>query len=402
MAERIRDLLAHVDLREDERSRLEGRVSELAADVARWERQQREQGCLITELTRKTEDDLNTIMELQQRLAEVEEEGKHRRDDEPAAVSVQGPPQSVMDGSTGLATDYHLSRANKLPPESEQKVKEQEKEELGRSVASLREEQRETALAVQSQTEEKQRLTRTLWAMKEERDGLTGALSALKLEREQLTRAVCGRRDERDQLGRSLSALREERAWLAQALAELKVERETTAMEVLHSAGDGEGDQTTPPRSQEGGEESVQLECNFNLDGDGGLSLATGATGCLKQEHAEVPEMSHDASKEEREDLLLSICRLEEERGRTEQSIADLKIEEERVMLSIWSLKGERDALQAEAAAFRDQMQSEGRSQERLANRIHGEVAKTSEIQELSQVCRIRFVPASMCCMNNE
>jgi len=377
LAERIRELLARLDLREDddddERPRLEARVSELAADAARRERRLQEQGCLISELTRKTEDDLNAIMELRQRLAEAQDEGKH-------------PPQSAKD-------EQPQQESRRQPDGTEQKLKQQEKEELVGSVASLREEQREAALAVRSRTEEKQRLTRALWVMKEERDGLTGSLGTLKLEREQVTRAVCGLRDERDQLGRTLDALREERGWLAQALAELKVRRETATLESLRSVREGEGVQMTPAstlrRSQEDVEELVRSECYPNPDGEGELSLASvPSSGRLKREHAEGPETSHDASKEEREDLSRSLCRLEEERRRTEQSMADLKMEEEQVMLSIRSLKEERDALKAGmgAVAFHDKSQSEGRSQEQqLANRIHGEAAKT-----FSQVCRIQ------------
>ncbi|KAJ3587182.1 hypothetical protein NHX12_010780 [Muraenolepis orangiensis] len=309
LAERIQELLSHMDLREDKRvkeaARWTERVSRLTADVARREREQQEHGGLITELTRKTEDDLNTIMELQQRLTDKEESDTYEcGGDDAFTVSARGSgPHGIKEGSMGLLMDHpsqadddglpetcrHLSHsaatdsAAKLPQdcavdngvlahsqahaltESVWKLQEEEGE-LAVSVGSLREEQREVSLAVQTQTEDKQRLTRTLWVMKEERDGLTQALGALKLEREQLTRTVCGLRDERDQL-------REERGHLGKALSELKEERETLSK--LPSVEEGE---RVPMKSQD--DIFVQSESYFNLDNDG----LTGSSGALKEQ----------------------------------------------------------------------------------------------------------------------
>ncbi|KAK0144860.1 hypothetical protein N1851_016567 [Merluccius polli] len=362
LAERIQELLAHMDLREDEHAKEAARFTEQGLPAGGGQ------------LTRKTEDDLNTIMELQQRLTNKEESDRQQssesrtggcRHDDASAVSIRGSARGQVDELT----------------ESVQKLKA-EKGELVGSVGSLREEQREVALAVQTQTEEKQRLTRALWVMKEERDGLARSLGALKLEREQLTRTVCGLRDERVQLSRSLDGLREERGQLAQALSELKDERETSSK--LPAVEEGERVQIREPlqRSQSDGEQLVQSVCNMNPDRDG----LTGSSGCLK-EQGDPERKSFYASKEERDDLLQSVRCLKEERQRIEQSITDLKKEEEQVMLLIWSLKEERDVLQAEGATFHDQSQSDGRSQEQhLANINHWEVANKTEKGNLEYV----------------
>ncbi|CAL8264059.1 unnamed protein product [Lota lota] len=418
LAERIQELLAHMDLREDEHAkeagRLTERVSALVADVGRREREQQEQSCLVTELTRKTEDDLNAIMDLQQRLTIKEERDRRqtpgRRRDDASAVSVRGSCHSIPAGFTDMLDD-RPPQANELPEtcqdldlsttdstapfprdctvdkglvaciqgdelaQAVQKLNE-EKEELVRCVGPLREEQRQVALAVQSQTEEKQRLTRTLWGMKEERDSVAVALSALRQEREQLTRTVRGLRDERDQLGRSLEGLREDRGQPGKELSELMKARETSSE--LPSAGEGERVQITEPLkgAQADREKLVQSECSLNPDNDG----LTGSSGCLM-------ERSYHASKEERDDMLQSVRSLTEERRRIEQSITDLKIEEEQLTLSVWSLKEERDVLQAEGATLHDQSQFDGRSQEQhLANQIHGEVAKKTSKGNLEVV----------------
>lgn len=75
LASRIQELLTHIEVREEEirkeEAQLNEHISQLQVTRGRLEQESEEQGCLITELTKKTEDDLNTIMELQQEVAEV-------------------------------------------------------------------------------------------------------------------------------------------------------------------------------------------------------------------------------------------------------------------------------------------------------------------------------------------
>ncbi|XP_047196630.1 paramyosin-like [Hippoglossus stenolepis] len=93
LAERIKELLAHIELREVEikmeQSQLREHASRLEEVRVRQEQENQEQGCLITELTRKTEDDLNTIMELQQKL---EESGKQSNVEECVDNTINGTP----------------------------------------------------------------------------------------------------------------------------------------------------------------------------------------------------------------------------------------------------------------------------------------------------------------------
>ncbi|CAL8330520.1 unnamed protein product [Gadus morhua 'NCC'] len=432
LAERIQELLARVELREEEHAKeagllAEGAAAALAAEVGRREREQQEQGGLIAELTRKTEDDLNAIMDLRQRLAVAKEEESARR----RAAESEAPGGRRDDGSARGVTAGLARRLGERPSQVDEQTQtcleqdlpttdsstdpfpgdhcvdqgvaarlqvdalgvaarlrvdalaeavralSEEKEELSRCVGPLREEQREVALAVQTRTEEKQRLTRTLWGMKEERDGVAAALSALRQEREQLSRSVCGLREEREQLGRSLEELREERGRLGEELSELRNQTETSTSERTSGGGrEGvQGDQ------EDRVELTTQSEHSLNVD-DGGLTGSSG--GLIEQRET---ERAYDVSKEERDELLQSVCSLTDERRRVEQSIAILKTEEERLRLSVWSLIEERDVLQAEGAALQDQSQPDGRGQDQHpANQIQGEVAKKTEKENLKFV----------------
>ncbi|XP_029297076.1 centromere-associated protein E-like [Cottoperca gobio] len=97
LADRIQELLAHIELREDEikseQTLLKKHMSKLNMDLVSLKQENQEHECLITELTKKTEDDLNTIMDLQQRLVESEQRmegsqvGKDLQSEFTAAIS---------------------------------------------------------------------------------------------------------------------------------------------------------------------------------------------------------------------------------------------------------------------------------------------------------------------------
>ncbi|XP_029917859.1 LOW QUALITY PROTEIN: rootletin-like [Myripristis murdjan] len=412
LAERIRELLAHIELREGESLRelnqLREHISRQEADRARLEQEIQEQGCLITELTKKTEDDLNTIMELQQRLAEsrqsMEESQGHtlmpnkemyglqskniaeisgigsaqlknlegcvdslvdsllQSDEEPQTVSSQNEDHLTNASALGSQDNNSLCNsvqgstcANSLTGQidqltkSIQSLKEEEKELTG-SVGSLREEQREVALSVQTQTEEKQQLTRTVWGLKEERDRVTQSLASLKQEREQLTRMVCGLKDEREQFVRSLSGREEEKEQLSKSLSGLEEERKELLESLLKEKDERDQIVQSLKRLQEDRDRLKQVVCNLKQETD----ERTDSLKCLKERRDQ--EESLYTSKEERDKLMQSVRSLKEEKERIEHSISNLTQEEQQIVLSLQGLREERDNLQFEVAA-------EGRSQ---------------------------------------
>ncbi|GLD67356.1 plectin-like protein [Lates japonicus] len=212
LADRIQELLAHIELREEEiktaQTQLREHISGLEEDRARLEHENQEQGCLVTELTRKTEDDLNTIMELQQKLEENKEqndveirvdslvESVLKGDEEPQMVNSQQPasasgpqhnnhhnplqssPQNPVHVSSLTDQVGHLTK-------TVQSLKTQH-DELTGNIKSLREQQAEVALSVQTQTEEKQQLTRTVWGLKEEKDLIAQCLAEETTQRQHL------------------------------------------------------------------------------------------------------------------------------------------------------------------------------------------------------------------------
>ncbi|KAI3351181.1 hypothetical protein L3Q82_005740 [Scortum barcoo] len=268
LADRIQGLLAHIELREEEikteETQLREHISKIEAERVGLEQENQEQVCLITELTKKTEDDLNTIMELQQRFEEskrhVEESLVDKescgsqmqsecaavvsgsfpqnnlakcvdslvesvlKGEEPQLTSSQQPDKQTTVSEAGSQHDLQNSLQNSLHvssltdqigqlTKSVQSLKT-EQEELSVCLSSLREQQSEVTLSVQTQTEVKQQLTRTVWGLKEEKDGVSRSLADLRQEREQLSRTVCGLKDERDQFIRSMSGLKEEKEQL--------------------------------------------------------------------------------------------------------------------------------------------------------------------------------------------
>ncbi|XP_022059647.2 plectin-like [Acanthochromis polyacanthus] len=405
LADRIQKLLAHIELREEEfmkqQTQLSDHVSRLEEDAVRLEQENQEQGCLISELTRKTEDDLNTIMELQQKLVESvehqEESQGHKQQCSENRDAVSGGSvlniqeecinslvESVLKGEekqlifsqkvdtlTTSATsvcqhDNNDSLQNSLHVTSltDQVVHlnnsiqslKTEQEELAKSINSLQEQQREVALSVQTQTEEKQQLTRTIWGLKEEKDCISQCLAGLKQEKEQLSRTVCGLKDERDQFIRSMSGLKEEKEQLTKSLSAL--ERDKEAIIESLSSGKEEGDQIMQSLQslQTESEQVSQAVLYMKEERD----KLTNSLKCLKEQRDQ-EQLSHTL-KEDQERLIKSVSSLEEEKGRIEHSISCLKQEEEQLMLTIRGLREERKGLQT----LPPQIQTEERNQKLL------------------------------------
>ncbi|KAM3612025.1 uncharacterized protein V6R79_001235 [Siganus canaliculatus] len=366
LADRIQELLTHIKFREEEvkseDTELRQRISKLEADGVQLEQENQEQGCLITELTRKTEDDLNSIMELQQKLEEAEQHVKECRAEKGLSESQWKRPEESVDSlvdsvltettSTVPASqcdnhwnqsensqqsglhDRHAGQVGQLS-KSVQNLKAEE-EDLLSSLTSLREQQRDVALSVQTQTEEKQQLTRTVWGLKEEKDNICRSLVGLKQDREQLTRSVCGLKEESKQVIRSTSRLTEEKDQLTESLSALRREKEKL-FESLASVK----------------EEKDQISQSFH-------SLQTESDQLnqtvlsLKRERDELTdsikslkEQSPSTLQDDRDNLMKSVSTLREEKERTEHSISRLKQEEEQAQLLLQGLKEERRCLRA-------------------------------------------------------
>ncbi|XP_042349817.1 early endosome antigen 1-like [Plectropomus leopardus] len=409
LADRIQELLAHVELREEEikREKTQQRehVSKLEADRVRLEQENHEQECLITELTKKTEDDLNTIMELQQRLVDSEQRVEESQGDkelfgsqlqsectaaisgsfqqnnleecvdglvesmlkgeEPQLMSSQQPDDLIAASTPGSQLDNHYDPSqdrlqNSLLVTSStdqvgqlslsiQSLKTEE-EELSGCVNSLREQQREVALSVQTQTEVKQQLTRTVWGLKEEKDIISQSLAALKQEREQLTRTVCGLKEERGQIIKSMSGLKEERESLS------GLQREKEKLLAALSSGKEERDrimQSLQSLQTESGQLS-QAVLYLKQERD----ELTDSLKCLKEQRD--GEQSSNTSQEACEKLVISVSSLREEKERIEHSIICLKQEEKQIKLFLQGLRQERNSLDATLPI---QTQTEGRNQ---------------------------------------
>ncbi|XP_071313446.1 uncharacterized protein [Trachinotus anak] len=380
LANRIRELLAHIELREEEikmeQTQLREHISRLDEDRARLELENQEQGCLITELTRKTEDDLNTIMELRQKLEESGEQinldacvdslvdSVLKGNEEPHLMSSQQPDDLYTASGHGFQHNSHHDLLQNSPPntlhvssltdqvdrliETVQSL-QTEQDELRGNINSLRQQQGEVALSVQTQTEEKQQLTRTVWGLKEEKDRISQSLAGLKQEREKLTRTVCGLKDERDHFMRSMGDLKEEKEQLIKFLSGLKREKEELTESLL--SGKEEKDQIMQSL-QSLQTESEQL-CRAVLT--------------LKQEREELTfsfkrdrEQSSHTLQDDCGKLMKSVGSLREEKERIENSITCLKQEEKQIIFVIQGLREERSSLQS---ALPSQSQTEERTQ---------------------------------------
>ncbi|XP_040903372.1 plectin-like [Toxotes jaculatrix] len=372
LADRIQELLAHIELREEDikigQTQLREHVSKLEEDRARLEQENQEQGCLITELTRKTEDDLNTIMELQQKLEESgegnnleecvdslvesvlkgEEKPQLKSSQQPGDLNIasepgsqhsdhhdssQNSPQNTLQVSSLTDQVYHLSK-------TVQSLKT-EQDDLTGNIHSLREQQGEVALSVKTQTEEKQQLTRAVWGLKEEKDCISQCLAGLKQEREQLTRTVCGLKDERDHFIRSMSGLKEEKEQLTKSLSGL--EREKEALTQSLSRGKGERDQIMPSLQslQTESDQLSQAVLNLKHERDElNISLK-----CLKEQRDR--EQSSYTLQGDGDKLIKSVSTLRGEKEKIEHSITCLKQEEKQIMLIIQGLREETNNIQS-------------------------------------------------------
>ncbi|KAF7667605.1 hypothetical protein LDENG_00053290 [Lucifuga dentata] len=437
LADRIQELLTHIELREEEIQReqmqLREQVSKLEVDRVGLEQENQEQSCLITELTKKTEDDLNTIMELQQRLEESRQHAEESQSyhllpnkemlgcqlqskntavilctesfqqnnleecmeslvdsvlqaEEPQSGSSQATECLTASEFGSQAKDrYHSLRdgpqanlhVNSLTAQVQELNKslqslKQEQEELTGSINSLREQEREVALSVQMQTEEKQQLTRTVWGQKEEKDNIIRSLASLKQEREQLTRTNCGLKDEREQFIRSMSSLKEEKEQLTKSLSCLKAEKEKLFKSLLGEKEERDKIMKSLQSLQEDSEQLSQVVLNLKQERD----ELTDSLTCLKEQRDQ--EQSYSTLEEAHNNLKKSICSLKEEKDRTEHSITCLKLEEKHLMLLLESLREERDNLQA--AIIPDQSQLEKRNQKlELSNQNHASMTKKTE-----------------------
>ncbi|XP_056132338.1 trichohyalin-like [Lampris incognitus] len=388
LADHIKELLAHIELHEGESIRelghLREQISRSEVDRIRLEQENQEQGCLITELTRKTEDDLNTIMELQQKIMErrsiqqsnLEELADSvvdcllQADKDLGPVSSEQVDRMISDSSFCCQNDdCNDSKPNSLQgnassmtgcvdqlTKSVQSLKEEESE-LIVTINSLKEQQRDVALLTQTQTEEKQQLTRTIWGLKEERDGISQSLASLKQQRDQLSRTVCGLRDEKDQFTRSVNGLKKEEERLTKSLSVLQEESQRL-LGSLRNESD-ERDQTTRAlhNLQEERDQLSQLVYNLKQERD----ELTDTIKCAKEQRGR--EQSWHTSKEELDTLMLSVCCLKEEKEKTENAITVLKQEEKRVMVSLQGQREERDKLLAKAATLHNQSQTEEHNQ---------------------------------------
>ncbi|XP_077957312.1 uncharacterized protein LOC120817419 isoform X2 [Gasterosteus aculeatus] len=368
LAERIQELVAHIELREEEvkraQTQLMERIFKLEGNRVRLERESQEQECLITELTKKTEDDLNTIMELQQRLEESEQRpeesqvantprGSQLQSEPTAALSgsfqeqnledcVDSLVECVLNGEEPQGTsaqqlydstaasapssprDNHygplqnsllislrvssLTDREKQLTRSVQRLKADE-EELSGCINALREQQREVALSVQTQTEDKQQLTRTVWGLKEEKDSVSQSLAGVKQEREQLTRTVCGLRDERDQLIRFMRGLKEEKESLS------GLEREKEKLLESLSSGKEERDQIMQSLRSLHTESDQLSQSVLHLRGE--RDELTNSLKCLKERREEKESVEHSISclKQEEKQIELLLQGLREERN---------------------------------------------------------------------------------------
>ncbi|XP_074529667.1 uncharacterized protein LOC141793138 [Halichoeres trimaculatus] len=384
LADRIQELLSHIELREEEIKREETRlrdfISKLEADSVRLGQQNQDQMGLITELTKKTEDDLNTIMELQQRF----EESELRTEGEQADEAVSGSqlqhgnaaelsrsfqlsnleesteglvknglkkeesylmPSQQPDASTSALVPNSQQNNHSDPVLKSQEVKsiqslKTEQRELLSDIISLKEQQREVTLSVKTQTEVKQQLTRTVWGLKEEKDSISQSLAGVKQAREQLTRAVCGLRDEKDQLLKSMSDMKEEKEQLTGCLLVLRTEKQT----LFESVSCGKEERAQILQSIE----SLQTE-NERLNQ---------AVLGLKQERDELTasveslkgqkdkEQSLYTLQEDQDMLRKSVSGLREEKERIEQSVSYLKEEEKQIKLCLQDLREEKNSHQ--------------------------------------------------------
>ncbi|XP_041750755.1 uncharacterized protein LOC121579871 [Coregonus clupeaformis] len=357
----IQELLAHIESQEGESERelvqLRLQVSLLERESTRLEQENQEQGSLITELTRKSEDDLNTIIDRQERRIESSQLGLQQGDHglttesecgqqgEHAVGSVyaqQGQPtvgfvtslqsdQTPGSVNSGvLQVDHTIEsvcgqQEDRLTTESVCRLRE-ERDELIGSLSDLKEEREQVALSLSSQTEEKHQLTRSVWVLKEERDQIHKSLCGLKDEKEQLARSLCGLKDKRDKVMRSMCGLKEERDQLVQSMSGLQEERDQLVQSMSGL--------------QEERDQLVQSMSGLQEERD---QLVQSMSGLQEERDQLVQSMS--GLQEERDQLVQSMSGLQEERDQLVQSMSGLQEERDKLSQSLFSQKDERDQL---------------------------------------------------------
>ncbi|XP_072251772.1 uncharacterized protein jakmip1 isoform X1 [Leuresthes tenuis] len=405
LADRIQELMSRTELREEavekEQTKLRGNIFRLKEDGIRLEQENHEQGCLILELTKKTEDDLNTIMELQEKLEELKaakEESQGQKagipeiflhnDQEECADSVVA---SVLkeDAQISQITTASLSGCNKkndslhnnsqsimhVSSLTDQVAKlnnsiqslKTEEEELIYSINSLREQQRDVALSVQTQTDEKQLLTRTVWALKEQKDCISQSLAGLKQEKEQLSRAVSGLKNERDQFISSMSGLKEEKEQLTKSFSALQRDKEA----IIKSLSSGREERDQIMQSLQGLQaESNQLSQTV-LHLKQQRDKLTDSRKCLTEQRDQ--EQLANTSKEDHDRLIKAVRGLKEEKGQIEHSVGCLRQEEKQIMQIILGLREEKTSPQAPSI----QTQTDERDHERQLMKLREELDKS-------------------------
>ncbi|XP_014880721.1 myosin-10-like [Poecilia latipinna] len=399
LAVRIQELQAHIELREEEmkteQTHLRERIRRLEEDGVRLEQENQEQVSLISELTRKTEDDLNTIMELRQKFEESKEkpqvkqhcrslwQNEHRaeipgclqqekqkervdslvenmlREDKETQLSFSQETDSLTTASSSGCQEnvqrdslqnrsqnsLHVSSLTDEVAQLNNSIQslKTEQKELTANISSLREEQKEVALSLQRQTEEKRQLTRSVWALKEQKDCIFQSLHGLKQEREQLSRVVCRLKDEKDQYTRSNSGLKEEKEELNLLLSALQRDKDVIKESI--SSGEEERDRIMKSLQslQTESEQLSQTVLHLNEQRDK-------ITESLKSltEQRDQKEITRTL-KEERDQLITSVSSLKDEKDKVEQSIIRLKEEQRNIKQIILSLQEDRCSLQMQA-----------------------------------------------------
>eukprot|EP00063_Salmo_salar_P093191 XP_014068026.1 PREDICTED: centromere-associated protein E-like isoform X4 [Salmo salar] len=355
LGRRIQELLAHIERQEGESERelvqLRLQVSLLERESTRLEQENQEQGGLITELTRKTEDDLNTIIELQERRVESSQLG--------------------------------LQQEDRLTTESTCRLRENRDELIG-YLSDLKEEREQVSLSLSSQTEEKHQLTRSMWVLKEERDQIHKSLCSLKEEKEQLTRSLCGLKDERDKVMRSMCGLKEGRDQLVQSMSGLQEERHQPVQSM--SGLQEERDQLVQSMSglQEERHQPVQSMSGLQEERD---QLVQSMSGLQEERDQLVQSMS--GLQEERDQLVQSMSGLQEERDQLVQSVTGLQEERDQLVQSMSGLQEERDQLVQSMSGLqeeRDQLvQSMSRLQEERDKLLQSLFSQKDERDQLMQ-----------------
>ncbi|XP_026213202.1 trichohyalin isoform X2 [Anabas testudineus] len=412
LADRIQKLLVHIELREKEivkeETQLREHISRLEVDRAKMEQENEEQGCLITELTRKTEDDLNTIMDLQQKLEESGEQHNQEESvdsmgesvlkgeeaqlistqqiDDLTTASVAGSQHNDHNDSTQNNPQTNTLHVGSVADQVDQLTKliqslKTEQEELSGYINSLREQQREVALSVQTQTEEKQQLTRTVWGLKEEKDRVSHSLAGLKQEREELSRTVVGLRDSRDNFVRSTSQFKEEKKELTKILSDLEKEKQELIESVSSRREERDHIMQSVQCLQREREQLNQVVLNLNQERD----ELNNSLKCLKEQRDQ--DQSSYTLQEDRNTLMKSVNSLKEEKQLTEDLISGLKQEEAQIRLEIQGLRGERNSLQT---PLHSQTQTEERkTKQDLSNLNCADMTqKTETVQTAEQAAQ--------------